>query len=79
MNWYQEGLERARKEAYLEGERRGLLKGRRKVLLEQLRKRFGELPPEVVARVDEADVSLLDLWVERVFTAARLDDVLAPA
>jgi hypothetical protein len=71
MNWYQEQIEQTRKDARRDGEQ-GLL-------LKQLRKRFGELPPDVVARVDEADVSLLDLWGERVLTAARLDDVLAPA
>ncbi len=78
MNWYQEELEQTRREARRDGAREGKREGRLEMLLKQLRRRFGDLPPAVVARIDEADTSLLDLWAERVLTAATLDDVLAP-
>jgi hypothetical protein len=73
MNWYQEGLERARIEGEREGERAA-----RQMLVRQLRLRFGEVPAAVVARIEEADESLLDLVAVRVLTATNLDDVLAP-
>jgi len=75
MNWYQEQIELNRKD----GEREGLRKGQQGTLLKLLSLRFGELPASAVARVTEADASLLDLWVERVLTATKLDDVLSPA
>jgi hypothetical protein len=55
-----------------EGER----KGRREILLKQLRTRFGVLPKAAVKRVNAADAGQLDLWAERVLSAPTLADVL---
>ncbi len=49
----------------------------RTTLLRLLRLRFGELPEATVARVNAAGVPQLDLWTDRVITAASLADVLA--
>jgi hypothetical protein len=76
MSWFQEQIEQKSQDARREGHLEGLLEGQRALLLKQLRLRFGELPAGVVLRVNEADASLLDLWTERVLTAATLDDVL---
>jgi hypothetical protein len=51
--------------------------GERRVILRQLRARFGELPAAAVARVEAADVAELERWAERVFAAKTLDQVLA--
>ena len=51
--------------------------GRRRVLLVQLRERFGELPASAVARVKAAGGAELDVWAVRVLRAATLDEVLA--
>ena len=63
-----------------EGKRKGLargqLEGQRKLLLKQLRARFGDLPEVAVARVNAADNAQLDLWAERVLSAPTLADVL---
>ena len=70
MNWFEQEVERGRRD----GERRG----ERRLLLKQLRLRFGELPAAVVARVEEAELPELDAWAERFVTASRLEDVLGP-
>jgi class 3 adenylate cyclase len=58
--------------------REGERNGESRLLLKQLRLRFGELPAAVVARVEAAEVPDLDVWGERVMTASRLEDVLGP-
>jgi hypothetical protein len=74
MNWYQQQVQ--------DGERRGESRGERKeaqrLVLKLLRLRFGELPSAVVAQVEAAEVPELELWAERVVTAARLEDVVGP-
>lgn len=51
----------------------------RKVLLRQLKKRFGPLPESVVERVNAAGAATLETWLDRVLTEATLDDILAGA
>ena len=58
---------------------RGRQEGQCKMLLKQLGARFGALPGQVVAQVRAADLDQLDLWAERVLTAATLGDVLGDA
>jgi hypothetical protein len=50
--------------------------GERRVLLRQLRARFGEVPAAIVARIEAADMADLERWSERVLTAQTLADVL---
>ena len=70
MNWFEREVD--------QGVQRGQREGERRLLLKQLRLRFGELPASVVARIETAEVPELDAWAERVLTASRLDDVLGP-
>jgi hypothetical protein len=72
MNWFETEVDRGRKD----GRREGLREGEQRVLLKQLRQRFGELPAVVVARVEAADLPELDAWTERIMTASRVEDVL---
>jgi hypothetical protein len=58
------------------GRREGIQLGRREMLLEQLRTRFGELPEAATARVNAADAAQINLWAKRVLTAPTLADVL---
>ena len=67
MNWYEEQMVRGRAE------------GRRAMLLKLLRVRFGELPADIIARIEAADSAELDVWAEHVVTASSLDDVLSAA
>lgn len=67
MNWFEREMDRRGRET------------ERRVLLRLLRQRFGELPAAVVARIEAAEMPELDAWVDRVVTAARLEDVLGAA
>ena len=67
QKWQDEG----RAEGQAEGERRG----RAELVLKLLQLRFGELAADVRARVEAASIEDLDLWAERVLTAAELDAV----
>jgi hypothetical protein len=68
----------ARGEGLREGRNEGLLEGERKLLLRQLRARFGELPATAVARIETAGEAELGQWGERVLGAQTLADVLGP-
>src|SRR5262249_16399553 len=70
----QEG-EEAQQKLRDEGERKGERKGERRLLLRQLRRRFGELPPATVARVEAAEPEVLEVWGEQFATAQSLDEV----
>jgi hypothetical protein len=59
-----------------EGRIQGRSEGQREMLLKQLGKRFGALPAEAVARVSAAGPTELEAWFDRLFTAAKLADVL---
>jgi hypothetical protein len=73
-----EGLREGRNEGLREGRNEGVLAGERKVLLRQLRARFGELPAAALARIEAAGEVELDLWSDRVLAARTLEDVLGP-
>jgi len=60
-----------------EGEERGVLKGERRILLRQIRRRFGEPAPEVEARVSRATEVELEAWSERVLGANSVEEVFA--
>jgi hypothetical protein len=70
----QDIVETWRREAIQEG----LERGERKVLLRQLRRRFGaEVDGEIERRVAAAPPEQLEVWAERVLSAATLTEVLA--
>jgi hypothetical protein len=57
-------------------EERGIVKGKRSMLLKQLRLRFGELPENVVARIQAMETEAeLDALSERFVTATSLEDM----
>jgi len=64
-------------EALIEkGRKQEQLRSRRQILLNQMRGRFGDLPPETVAAVEtNKSVQELDTWLERFATAARLEEI----
>jgi hypothetical protein len=68
-------VEEAQQKLRDEGEHKGERKGERRLLLRQMRRRFGELPPATVARVEAAEPEVLDAWGEQVLTAQSLDEV----
>ena len=78
MNWFESEVDRGRRDGRRDGRREGEREAERRVLLKQLRLRFGELPAAVVARIEAAEVPELDVWTERIMMASRLEDVLEP-
>ena len=58
---------------------RGRSEGRVEILERQLQRQFGApLPEWVRARLEAADVSLLDQWAEQIFDAKSLEELLEP-
>jgi hypothetical protein len=64
-----------------DSEDEGMLKGKRaaelRILLRQLEIRFGEVPPDLRQRVEEAAPEQLERWAERVVIVDSLDAVFA--
>jgi acyl-CoA hydrolase len=56
---------------------RGRTQGRREMLIDQLRERFGALPDAVAAQVAAAGIAELQAWSKRVLRASTLDGVFA--
>jgi predicted transposase YdaD len=72
---FQEWAEEAKREGLREGKREGLQEGEARLLLRQLASRFGDLPQWVQERVQQADVSQLERWGERLLDARTLADL----
>lgn len=72
-DWYED---RGRQAGLKTGRDEGLETGARNALMKLLRVRFGALPDAATARIQGADTAQLDVWIERVLTAASLDEVL---
>jgi hypothetical protein len=64
-------------EGVKEGTKKGIELGYRAVLRTQLEQRFGALPADAIARLEEADADTLDAWARRVLTATSLAEVFA--
>jgi predicted transposase YdaD len=64
-----------REEARQEGRQEGRQEEGARMLLRQLRLKFGPLEPEIEARVRTADVDRLQEWGERIVIAGTLQDI----
>ena len=67
----QEGIQQGIRQWIQQGE----VQGQRKLLFRQLTAKFGKLDPDVLERVEQADVPTLDRLAEKVLTASSLTDV----
>lgn len=76
-DWLEEqGRQKGLDEGLRKGLDKGRLEGQRGILLKQLQARFGALPEAVTTRIQSAEGRQLDVWAERVLTAATLAEVL---
>jgi predicted transposase YdaD len=73
--WNREIREEGRQEGHQEGRQAGRQEGEARVVLRQLRSKFGPLDPEVEERVRSADPDRLLEWSERLLNANSLEDV----
>jgi hypothetical protein len=65
--------EEGRKEGRKEGREEAGVQVRRSILLRHLRDRFGQVPAEIVARIEATDdTEQLDTWIDRSLTAKSL-------
>ncbi len=72
--WRREAIQ----EGVEQGVKQGLEQGERKLLLRQLRRRFGAaVDGEIERRVGTASVEQVEIWAERVLSAATLAELLA--
>lgn len=58
------------------GEAQGQLGGSMAILLKQLTAKFGPLPAETIARIENASLGELRLWSVRLLTAITLEEAL---
>lgn len=61
-----------------QGEAKGEARGRSEILLKLLGLRFGPPSEQTRALVEAATAPQIEIWAERVLTAATVDEVLAP-
>jgi hypothetical protein len=65
-----------REEGIKKGRKEGEIRGRRQTLLRLLRKRFGEVSPQIVDTIEATeDIKQLDTWLDRVLTARTLEQM----
>jgi hypothetical protein len=57
---------------------KGIGTGQARLLKLQIQQRFGPLPREVEARLQEAPPEQLEAWALRVLSAASLEEVFEP-
>ncbi len=70
-----EGRRKGREEGLKQGLRKGLEAGARESLLRLLRLRFGQVDSAALARIQAADLPMLECWLDRVLSAPTLGDV----
>ncbi|HVR95411.1 MAG TPA: DUF4351 domain-containing protein, partial [Thermoanaerobaculia bacterium] len=71
----EKSLQEGRQEGLQEGRQEGRQEGEARLLLRQLRLKFGPLDPEVEERVRSADADRLLEWGERVLAIESLQDI----
>ena len=71
----EQGMSRGIEQGMSRGMNRGRVEGERALLRRLLRRRFGVLSRETVARVDHASTRDLESWAENVLDAGTLDEV----
>lgn len=70
-----EGRIEGRAEGRIEGHTEGLTEGSVAILQRLLQRKFGTLPPDVVAKLGQAPIPLLCRWSERLLDAQTLEEV----
>jgi predicted transposase YdaD len=69
LTWADKLLEKGREEGREKGREEGVIQGKRETLLRLLVAKFGELPEEVVSRVEVMSRAELDSALDRVLAA----------
>ncbi|MBK1646796.1 hypothetical protein CKO25_19570 [Thiocapsa imhoffii] len=75
---YQSIFAEGKVEGEAEGEAKGKAKGKASTLKRQLTRRFGPVPTWAEQRIDAATVAQLDSWLDGIFDAANVEDLIGP-
>jgi flagellar biosynthesis/type III secretory pathway protein FliH len=77
-----QGLEQGREQGLVQGREQGLVQGlvlaRRQTLERLMTVKFGSLSDRVSARIQAADLEVLDVWLERILSVDTPDAVVEP-
>ena len=65
-------------EGRVEGKAEGKAEGEALALQKLLKKRFGAVPSEVLAKISVASLEQIDAWLDQVLDAESLDDIFGP-
>ena len=76
---FAEGEARGEAKGKAEGKAEGEAKGKASTLKRQLTHRFGSVPAWAEQRIDTAAVAQLDIWLDGIFDAASVEDLIGPA
>ncbi|MFZ1639833.1 MAG: DUF2887 domain-containing protein [Candidatus Contendobacter sp.] len=75
----QEGLKEGKQEGLKEGKQEGKQEEALTILSKLIRRRFGRVPRWAGVRLRQADAAQLETWIERIFDARDVEDLLGPA
>jgi predicted transposase/invertase (TIGR01784 family) len=73
-----EGIEEGMQKGIEKGIEEGVQKGEAALLQRLLQRRFGDLPTAYVARIEQADATMLLKWTENVLDAKTLEEIFKP-
>lgn len=73
--FFKEAFEEGLQEGRSKGIEEGITQGEAQILLRLLQRRFGDIPPQFVTRIQSADNDTLLRWSERILSAQTLEDV----
>ena len=71
----EEGREEGIEQGMQKGMQKGIQKGALQLLMRQLEKKFGELSPDLVTKLEQSDETQILLWSENILTADTLGEV----
>ena len=73
----EEGLAEGLQQGMAAGQERGLLDGKRSILVRLLEQRFGSLADSQKDRIHAAAPAELHCWYQRIFDASSIEDLLS--
>jgi predicted transposase YdaD len=69
---------RAYQSIFAKGEAKGKAEGKAEDLKRLLTRRFGPVPKWAAARIDAASIEQMDAWLDGIFDAQSLEDLIGP-
>jgi predicted transposase/invertase (TIGR01784 family) len=77
LDYKAQGMQKGMQQGMQQGRQEGRQEGEALSLRRLLSKRFGELPAQLSARVNEATPAQIEQWLDRIFDAKSLDEIFS--